>query len=103
MAKHNTKTIENETEVQETETSVEESTPTSPAAVTEATPEVKWPEYNAEGFAQCVNLSQQIRFLNSAGWPRGTIAKFLTARRGKLVRYQHVRNVLITPVGKKND
>lgn len=36
--------------------------------------------------------SARIRYLDSLGWSRGAIAKEL----GK--RYQHVRNVLITPV-----
>jgi hypothetical protein len=36
--------------------------------------------------------SARIRFLNSAGWSRGEISKFMG------IRYQHVRNVLITPV-----
>lgn len=40
--------------------------------------------------------SAKIRALNAAGYSRSEIAKFLG------VRYQHVRNVLITPlVGKK--
>lgn len=41
-----------------------------------------------------MNTSQKIRVLHSAGFDRGTIAKHL----GK--RYQHVRNVLITPIKK---
>lgn len=36
--------------------------------------------------------SAKIRFLHSEGFSRGEIAKFLE------IRYQHVRNVLITPV-----
>ena len=36
--------------------------------------------------------SGKIRFLNSQGMSRGAIAKTLN------IRYQHVRNVLITPV-----
>lgn len=36
--------------------------------------------------------SAKIRFLHSEGWSRGEISKFLE------IRYQHVRNVLITPV-----
>lgn len=41
--------------------------------------------------------SAKIRGLNAAGFSRSEIAKFL----GK--RYQHVRNVLITPIGKKGE
>ena len=36
--------------------------------------------------------SAKIRYLHAKGWERGDIARFL----GK--RYQHVRNVLITPL-----
>ena len=38
--------------------------------------------------------SARIRYLDSEGWTRGQIAKKLNKR------YQHVRNVLITPVTK---
>ena len=40
------------------------------------------------------NKSQVIRFLDSEGFSRSAIAGFLN------VRYQHVRNVLITPLKK---
>lgn len=39
--------------------------------------------------------SAKIRFLNSIGYSRGQIAKTLD------IRYQHVRNVLITPIKTK--
>lgn len=38
------------------------------------------------------NTSTKIRYLNSLNMTRGAIAKSLN------IRYQHVRNVLITPV-----
>ena len=38
--------------------------------------------------------SAKIRFLDSKGYSRGDIARILG------VRYQHVRNVLITPIAK---
>ena len=41
-----------------------------------------------------MNTSQKIRALHAEGFDRGAIAKHL----GK--RYQHVRNVLITPIKK---
>ena len=40
----------------------------------------------------CPTKSAKIRFLDSEGWSRGDISRFLE------IRYQHVRNVLITPV-----
>ena len=47
------------------------------------------------------NISARIRYLgNELGWKRGDIARYLGKYRGKEVLYQHVRNVLITPVKK---
>ena len=43
-------------------------------------------------FTRCTTTSSQIRYLNAIGWTRGDIARKLNKR------YQHVRNVLITPV-----
>lgn len=40
----------------------------------------------------CTGTSARIRYLASLGWPRGDIARFVDRR------YQHVRNVLITPL-----
>ncbi len=42
--------------------------------------------------------SAQIRYLAALDMSRGDIARYLTSIYGKEVRYQHVRNVLITPV-----
>jgi hypothetical protein len=39
-------------------------------------------------------VSKAIRILTADNWPRGVVAKMLNKR------YQHVRNVLITPVKK---
>ncbi len=47
--------------------------------------------YNSKN-DQLGEVSFRIRYLNSLGWKRGRIAKFM----GK--RYQHVRNVLETPL-----
>jgi hypothetical protein len=43
------------------------------------------------------NVSSKIRYLNSLGMDRSTISKKLN------IRYQHVRNVLITPVQKQKE
>lgn len=54
--------------------------------------------------ASTANLSQRIRLLHAAGWSKGDIARFLTEyekknhARDKEVRFQHVRNVIITPL-----
>ena len=42
-----------------------------------------------------MNTSQKIRFLHSCDYSRGEIAKYLNKR------YQHVRNVLVTPLTSK--
>ena len=42
--------------------------------------------------AELSTTSGKVRYLDSIGWPRGQISKKLD------IRYQHVRNVLITPV-----
>ena len=44
------------------------------------------------GYDACVTTSSKIRYLASTGMSRGDIARVT----GK--RYQHVRNVLITPL-----
>lgn len=44
------------------------------------------------------NVSARIRYLNDQKMSRGDIARFLSTTEGKEVRYQWVRNVLITPV-----
>ena len=45
----------------------------------------------------CSTVSAKIRYLHSLNWSTGDISRFLSAQ-GKQVRYQWVRNVLITPV-----
>lgn len=60
---------------------------TAPAPVQE--------EYNLEQLmSELKTKSATIRFLSSKGWANGKIAKFMG------IRYQHVRNVLITPLKK---
>jgi len=45
-----------------------------------------------------LNVSQTIRFLAASGMKRGDIVRYFEAHLGRTIRYQHVRNVLITPV-----
>lgn len=53
-------------------------------------------EYNIEElYKKLGTKSSIIRFLASEGKSRGDIARMLN------IRYQHVRNVLITPIKKK--
>lgn len=45
-------------------------------------------------------LSSRIRELAAEGKTRSEIVKIVSAETGKAVRYQHVRNVLVTPLKK---
>ncbi len=47
-----------------------------------------------------LNVSQTIRFLNDQGMTRGDIVRYFETYLDRTIRYQHVRNVLITPVKK---
>lgn len=43
-------------------------------------------------------VSQRIRFLDSENFTRSQITKLITNASGGPLRYQHVRNVLVTPL-----
>lgn len=45
-------------------------------------------------------VSARIRYLDSEKFSRSDITKLIPNASGGQLRYQHVRNVLITPVGK---
>lgn len=61
---------------------------------TQAQPQAQ-PSFDEKKFiAECGTKSAAIRKLSEQGKTRGEISKLLK------IRYQHVRNVLITPVGK---
>lgn len=47
-----------------------------------------------------LNVSQTIRALSKHGLSRGDIVRYFEQNLGRTIRYQHVRNVLITPVKK---
>jgi hypothetical protein len=48
-----------------------------------------------------LNVSQTIRWLNAKNLTRSQIVKYFEAHLGRTIRYQHVRNVLITPIKKQ--
>lgn len=50
----------------------------------------------ARALDEKMSTSAKIRALSAAGHERGDIGRALTVLTGKLVRYQHVRNVLTT-------
>jgi len=49
------------------------------------------------------NTSQTIRYLTASGMGRGDIVRWFMDNRGRSIRYQHVRNVQITPLTGKKD
>lgn len=48
--------------------------------------------------AKLTQISSKVRYLASLKMSRGDISRVLTASEGRLIRYQWVRNVLITPL-----
>lgn len=60
------------------------------ATATNKKPTLALPDDKA--FKALPSISARIRYLHKAGWSRGDIARSLDKR------YQHVRNVLVTPV-----
>jgi len=43
-------------------------------------------------------VSARIRYLDGEGFTRSQITKLITNAKGGVLRYQHVRNVLLTPL-----
>lgn len=50
--------------------------------------------------AELTTVSDRIRYLNAQGYSRSEITRAIPNAKGGKLLYQHVRNVLITPVGK---
>ncbi|KKN65467.1 hypothetical protein LCGC14_0481870 [marine sediment metagenome] len=50
--------------------------------------------------AKLDTVSARIRYLDAEGYSRSDITKAIPNAKGNKLLYQHVRNVLITPVGK---
>jgi nuclear transport factor 2 (NTF2) superfamily protein len=48
----------------------------------------------------CTSVASMVRFMNTITTDRGEISRFLSAHLEREVRYQWVRNVLITPLKK---
>lgn len=55
------------------------------------------PSYDLEK-AKAMNISQTVRYLAGLGFTRGQIVKEFPKIKNRPILYQHVRNVLITPV-----
>lgn len=52
-------------------------------------------------YSSLTTVSAKIRYLTAEGYDRGSVSRIMTELEGRLVRYQHVRNVLITPLKKE--
>lgn len=48
----------------------------------------------------CTSIASKVRFLLSLGKSRGDISRWMTEVEDKLVRYQWVRNIELTPLKK---
>ena len=46
------------------------------------------------------SIASKVRFMISIGKSRGDISRYMTEKEGKLVRYQWVRNIELTPLKK---
>jgi hypothetical protein len=49
-------------------------------------------------YGTLTTVSAKIRFLAGEGYTTGDVSRIMTELEGRLVRFQHVRNVLITPL-----
>lgn len=47
------------------------------------------------------SIASKVRYLLSLGKSRGDISRWMTEKEGKLVRYQWVRNIELTPLKKE--
>lgn len=56
-----------------------------------------------EELDKLTTMSSRIRYLVGKGLGYGEVSRILTAYHGKMVRYQWVRNVMITPIKKAVD
>jgi hypothetical protein len=94
MAKQSTVTVTTETETPKVD--VQPTTDTTAAnapAVQQPAPST--PAYDKAKLDAYKTKSEKIRYLDSCGFKRGQIAKELN------IIYQHVRNVLVTPLKAK--
>lgn len=54
----------------------------------------------AKAYDALTTISSKVRYLASIKMTTGDISRTMTEREGRLVRYQWVRNVLLTPLKK---
>lgn len=60
--------------------------------------EVTLTKEQQKAFNEMITTSAKIRYMNTQKFSTGQIAKYLSKTEGRQIRYQHVRNVLITPM-----
>jgi len=73
------------------------------APKTETVTKVEGPKMTAaqtKAVGAMETVSARIRYLNDQGYTRGQITKLIPNAHGGKLLYQHVRNVLITPIAK---
>ena len=58
------------------------------------------PAFNVDTLKALTTVSAKVRYLDKCGLKRGQIVKAFPIHCGRTILYQHVRNVLITPVKK---
>jgi len=69
-------------------------------AAAESKPAVALSKAQQAAVDKLPTVSARIRYLDSEKFSRSDITKLIPNASGGQLRYQHVRNVLITPVGK---
>ena len=69
-------------------------------AAAESKPAVALSKAQQTQAEKLATVSARIRYLDKEGFSRSDITKLIPNASGGQLRYQHVRNVLITPVGK---
>ncbi len=72
----------------------------TPAKAEGQTTAVSLSKAQKAGITKLPTVSARIRYLDSEGFSRSQITNLIPNAKGDKLRYQHVRNVLITPVAK---
>jgi len=71
--------------------------PATDSTANKTTEAPKLPEYDSE-HVKTLNVSQTVRYLTAQGFTRGQIVKAFPQIKGRTILYQHVRNILVTPI-----
>jgi hypothetical protein len=55
-----------------------------------------------DAYNALTTISAKIRYLTAEGYSTGDTSRIMTELEGRLVRFQHVRNVKITPLKRQD-